>query len=143
MNVNSPDDLFQFCNTAVLPGWILLMAAPRWPWTQRIAGRYLPLALAALYSLIFIRLFTFSPGDFGTLESVRRLFENSWVLLGGWVHYLAFDLFVGAWESRDAQRLGIPRLAVIPCLILTFLLGPLGWLTYMILRYVVKRETEL
>jgi hypothetical protein len=62
------------------------------------------------------------------------LFENRWALLAGWTHYLAFDLFVGTWEVRDARASGIPHLLVLPCLGLTFLFGPAGWLLYMALR---------
>jgi hypothetical protein len=46
------------------------------------------------------------------------------------VHYLAFDLFVGSWEVRDSQRRRMPHLFIIPSLVLTFLLGPVGFLTY-------------
>jgi hypothetical protein len=62
---------------------------------------------------------------------VRALFENPWLLLAGWTHYLAFDLFIGGWEVRDAQRRGIPHLLVVPALVLTFLFGPAGLLLYL------------
>jgi hypothetical protein len=52
------------------------------------------------------------------------------LLLAGWIHYLAFDLFVGSWEARDARQRGVPHLALVPCLALTFLFGPAGWLLY-------------
>ena len=65
---------------------------------------------------------------------VMRLFTNQWVVLAGWIHYLAFDLFVGGWEVRDSQARGISHWFVIPCLILTFLLGPIGFLLYHIVR---------
>src|SRR6266566_35749 len=58
------------------------------------------------------------------------LFSNRWLVLAGWIHYLAFDLFVGSWEVRDARERGIPHLAVVPCLLLTFMFGPAGWLAY-------------
>lgn len=57
-----------------------------------------------------------------------------WLLLAGWVHYLAFDLFIGSWEVRDAQRHGLSHLLVVPCLALTFLFGPVGLLLYLGLR---------
>jgi hypothetical protein len=50
------------------------------------------------------------------------------------VHYLAFDLFVGTWETRDAVGRGIPRWIVMPCLLWTFLFGPIGWLAYQAAR---------
>ena len=54
--------------------------------------------------------------------------------LAGWTHYLAFDLFIGAWEVRTARAERIPFLAVVPCLALTFLFGPAGYLAFSALR---------
>jgi hypothetical protein len=71
---------------------------------------------------------------------VRTLFENPWGLLAGWTHYLAFDLFIGGWEVRDAQRRGIPHLLVVPALVLTFLLGPGGLLLYLAIRSFVPNK---
>ena len=79
-------------------------------------------------------------GGSGSLAEVSRLFENPYLLLAGWVHYLAFDLFIGAWEVRDARRLGIPHLLVVPCLGLTFILGPVGLLLYLGLRAGLRRQ---
>jgi predicted membrane metal-binding protein len=69
------------------------------------------------------------------------LFQNRASLLAGWVRYLAFDLFVGSWEVRDAQQIGITHCLVIPCLLLTFLFGPAGWLFYLLIRTVALRNT--
>ena len=64
----------------------------------------------------------------------RLLFSEPWILLAGWTHYLAFDLLVGNWEMRDATTRGLPYWLVLPCLVLTFLFGPAGWLLYAIVR---------
>ena len=79
-------------------------------------------------------------GGFGSLEAVSILFQSEWSLLTGWIHYLAFDLFIGAWEVRDSQRVGIPHLLVIPCLLMTFLLGPAGLAVYLLMRGVWKKR---
>jgi hypothetical protein len=52
----------------------------------------------------------------------------------GWTHYLAFDLFTGAWEVEDAGKIGLPHWVMIVPLLLTFMLGPVGLLTYAIIR---------
>jgi hypothetical protein len=62
------------------------------------------------------------------------LFQNKWLLLAGWIHYLAFDLFIGSWQVRDAAKQGISHWLVIPCLALTFMFGPIGLLLYFLLR---------
>lgn len=79
-------------------------------------------------------------GGFGALADVAGLFESPYLLLAGWVHFLAFDLFVGAWEVRDARRIGIAHLLVMPCLVLTFMLGPVGLLLYLGLRVAWRRQ---
>lgn len=78
-------------------------------------------------------------GSFSSLEGVMTFFQDPWLATAGWIHYLAFDLFVGAWELRDAQRRGINHLLVVPCLVITFLAGPAGLLLYFIVRGVSKR----
>ena len=72
-----------------------------------------------------------------------KLFRNEWLVLAGWIHYLAFDLFVGAWEVRDSQDRGISHFLVIPCLLLTFFLGPIGLLLYFTVRSIISgRRSE-
>ena len=137
------DQLFSIANFVVLPGWILLVVAPRWRWTQRIAAVALPLALAALYLTLLILHFGKSGGGFGSLAQVSKLFENPYLLLAGWIHYLAFDLFTASWEVRDSERLRIAHPYVIPCLLLTFLFGPVGLLTWFLIRTSLRGRTAL
>ena len=81
-----------------------------------------------------------SNGGFGTLADVATLFSNPWLLLAGWVHYLAFDLLVGTWEASDARERVVPHLALVPCLLLTFMFGPAGWLLYLGMRSTLARR---
>ena len=134
----SPATLFQYASQAALLGWILLIVAPRWRVTQLlITSGVWSLGLAVAYT-IFIGSHYLSrqasEGGFGSLAEVAALFRDPWALLAGWVHYLCFDLAVGAWASRDAQRRGVPHLLLVPALVLTFLLGPVGFLLYSIVR---------
>src|SRR5437016_1038184 len=109
--------LFELCNLAVLPGWLLLLVAPRWRFTrQLIAPVLIPGLLAVVYLTLAIMFFGSSGGGFGSLAGVAELFRNPYVLLAGWVHYLVFDLFIGSWEVRDSQRLGIRHIFVVPSL---------------------------
>ena len=119
-------------------GWAFL---PRWRWTARLvlSGVWSAL-LSILYLVLAILYMPGAEGGFGSLAEVRTLFQSDALLLAGWVHYLAFDLFIGAWEVRDAWRLNIPHVLVVPCLILTFLLGPAGLLAYFIVRLAVVRK---
>jgi hypothetical protein len=82
-------------------------------------------------------------GGFGSAAEVAILFSNPYLLTAGWVHYLAFDLFVGSWEVRDGKQQGINHFLVVPCLLLTFLLGPTGLVLYLIIRLVKTKRFTL
>lgn len=133
----SPQQVFSTANAVALLAWIMLAVLPGRPWvTKMITTKAVPSLFAVLYTAIAVSLFGRTPGGFSTLAGVGMLFSNPWVLLAGWVHYLAFDLLVGSWELQDAHEHGISHLLVLPCLALTFLFGPAGWLLYTILRSV-------
>jgi uncharacterized membrane protein YkvI len=127
----APEQLFSIANLLAMVGWLLLLLLPRWRWTSHIVlSGVIPLLLSVLYLVLIATTFGQAEGGFASLAEVAKLFRNDWVLLGGWVHYLAFDLFVGAWEVRDAQKHDVSHWLVIPCLLLTFLLGPIGFFLY-------------
>jgi len=128
------DTIFSACSSLALLGWGLLLFLPRQRHACLVAGLGIPLAIAVVYAVLIALYFGRSEGGFATLAGVARLFQNPALLLAGWVHYLAFDLFIGAWETRDAQHHGVPHLLVVPCLLLTFMLGPIGLLTYVAIR---------
>ena len=137
------EHLFSFAGAVVTPIWLLLIFVPRWKWTQRFATLLVPLLLAPLYGFLLVHLPSIHGGGFGSLAEVARLFASPEVLLAGWIHYLISDLFTGAWESRDALRLGLPRWIVALCLVLTFLFGPLGLLLYLLVRFVARKQLDL
>ena len=135
------DLLFSVASASVLPAWVALAVAPTHRWTQRVAAWIVPAGLAGLYvALLVAGLGQPGDGGFGSLDGVAALFESRTSLLAGWVHYLAFDLVVGAWEARDAERIGLARGVLVPCLALTFLVGPAGWLLYAIARGIQTRR---
>jgi hypothetical protein len=92
-----------------------------------------PLLLAIAYVALLVTA-KGAQGGFGAIAQVRLLFANDAVLTAGWFHYLAFDLFVGAWIAREAATRRIWPILVLPCLILTFLVGPAGLLAFQALR---------
>lgn len=127
----SPEQVFSIVNLVTLASWVLLVLFPRRrAVTDVIAGTAVPGALAAIYVVIVAAAWRNSSGGFSTLAEVGALFSNPWLLLAGWTHYLAFDLLVGTWVVRDAHERGVPHAFVVPCLALTFLFGPAGWLLY-------------
>ena len=141
MDAPSPDLAFRLGNLVALAGWVALaLSPPSRRWTPRIwqlTGWLIPLALALAY--VALLLGHWGPGGFGSLAEVRQLFERPGLLAAGWLHYLAFDLFVGTWIARDAAQRGVPHLALLPCLALTFLFGPAGLLAYAALTFLHRR----
>lgn len=131
----SPDQTFAIVNQIALVTWMLLVLFPRRNVvTQTIAGAVAPVLLAITYIALIAANWGGSEGGFTSLADVSALFSNPWLLVGGWVHYLVFDLLVGRWELLDSQQQGIPHLLVVPCLLMTFLFGPGGWVLYLVLR---------
>jgi hypothetical protein len=104
-----------------------------------ITGLLVPALLCGLYLVLITSHWHSHRGGFNTLSNVMLLFTDRWMVLAGWVHYLAFDLFIGSWQVRDARRNGVSFLLVAPCLVLTFLFGPIGLLLYLILAGLVSR----
>lgn len=138
----TPDALFSAANGLAMLGWIALAMSParaRWAGAaRRFAGRVVPLLLAVVYVVLFARN-GMADGGYGSLSEVRRLFAVPELLTAGWLHYLAFDLFVGAWIAERSAELGLPHLALLPLLVLTFLFGPAGLLAFVMLVAPVQR----
>jgi ABA4-like protein len=136
----SPEQLFPLLNMVSLVSWLLLAIFPRRPLiTRTIAGAAVPAFFAVAYIAMIASSWGSSEGGFSSLDGVASLFANRWLLLAGWTHYLAFDLLVGVWEVRDSIERRIPHLLVVPCLALTFMFGPAGWLLYQLVRRVGSR----
>ena len=128
------EQIFSLLNLIAMAAWLVLILFPRAQWTTKVVP-VVPALLAVVYVALLAVALPQSEGSFSSLAGVSALFENRWALLAGWTHYLAFDLFIGGWEVRDAQSRGIPHLLIVPALILTFLFGPAGLLLYLVIRW--------
>jgi hypothetical protein len=137
----TPEQLFSLSSPLALLGWTALLAAPLAPRAaQVVAGAAVPLFLSLAYAGLVLAFWSEAPGGFGSLAEVQALFTHPQIALAGWLHDLAFDLFLGAWQVRTARAEGIPHWEVIPCLALTFLFGPAGLLAFAILRFTLARK---
>lgn len=138
----TPETVFQLANALVLPQWLLMLVAPRWRATQALVRSFaLPALLAVIYATY---LFSGKPVDFtsfGSLAGIKNLFAtgSDAVMLAGWVHYLAFDLVAGSTMLLNAQREKIPHWLIVVPLFFCFMLGPVGWLLYWIIRLIRTR----
>lgn len=138
------ETIFQLANLYIMPFWLLMIFLPHWSWTKRIIGSLwfiAPLALA--YAVLLIP----QLGGGGliadlmnpTLDGLATLLGNPAGVAVGWIHFLAFDLFVGRWEYLDSREKGISAWLASPCIFLTLMFGPLGFLLYLVLRTFFKR----
>ena len=128
------EQIFSMAGAIAIIGWVALAALPRNPYAHLFAGIVIPLVLSMGYLFLIVQNLEGAEGGFGSLAEVAKLFQKPELLLAGWIHYLAFDLFIGAWITRDAQRNALPHLVIVPCLIMTFMLGPIGLLFYFAIR---------
>jgi len=137
----TPDQFFGWAGQAAMIGWLILIFLPRrldtiWGlWLTAIPRFAIPLGLSLLYAgLAMTHFFTIEGGGYGSLAQVRVLLSKEEMLLAGWVHYLAFDLFIGGWIAVEADKLGLSRVIQAPILILTFMFGPVGLALFLLMR---------
>lgn len=133
------DTIYTAINLGVVPAWALLILAPRWGVTRKVVHSFLyPFLYGGLYVAFLVTAIVFgqSADDAGmsSIAAVSALFSAPVGVLTGWTHYLAFDLFVGAWISRDAISRDIAHWKVIPTLFFTFIFGPTGLFLYGLIR---------
>jgi hypothetical protein len=143
-----PATAFSLAGLVAMLGWaglllgLFVKQARPYAWTG--AAVIIPALLAVAYILLIQDgMRAAEGGGFGSIAEVRALFANDSALTAGWLHYLAFDLFVGTWIAREGPASGVPALLLIPCLALTFLFGPSGLLLFLILRFAFSRRIAL
>jgi hypothetical protein len=142
-----PSLAFSLAGLLALLAWLGLAAALFVPALRTFvfpaAGLAVPAAIAVAYALLIPSGLDAPGGGFESIAQVRALFMNDAALAAGWLHYLAFDLFVGTWIAREGLAVGVPRLLLLLCLLLTFLFGPVGFLLFLLLRFgFARRERQ-
>ena len=138
----SPDSVFQTCSTIAMVGWlVLLIISPFWSSFDKFLIGIVITLLTIVYAWLIFQVFT--PGDFekfSSLNGVMELFTDKTAVTAGWIHYLAIDLLTGIWIKKNAQKYNIHHLIVLPCLLVTFMLAPIGLLLYLLVRLVKTKQ---
>lgn len=129
------ETVFSIANSLAFFCWILLFVVYQKRWVYKLLYSFI-LGVLSLTYLVFILkgIASDSQGGFDSLANVKAMFSSDEAVLAGWIHYLAFDLFVGMWICHDSDLRKINRWILLPCLLLTFLLGPIGFLLYLLVR---------
>jgi hypothetical protein len=139
--------IFSISNLIVMPFWLLMIALPRWPWAVRIVrSPWIAAPTALIYALVLFAPAASTPGQggldfnsFSTLAGVTSLLSSPQGAAAGWAHFLTFDLLVGRWAYLDALEPRIhPALMALP-LFFTLMLGPIGFLMYLVIRSIARR----
>ncbi|MGB1318883.1 MAG: ABA4-like family protein [Flavobacteriales bacterium] len=135
--------LFKIANVSVVPAWLLLIILPRHKITTAAVHSYLyPAVLGVLYTVLMVVSWG-GEGGMDSLENLKLSFGRDEILVLGWVHYLVFDLFIGAWIVRDSKSNGIAHWKIIPSLLFTLFAGPIGLLSYLFLRGIYTKKLTL
>ena len=139
----TPTEVFSIANMIAIPMWVLMLFFSKWKVTRFLIDfKVIPLALAFMYAIYIFQAIQISGMmDFGSLTSVITLFTEENAVLAGWIHYLAFDLIVGMWVLDQNKELKINQLVMAPCLFLTFMLGPIGFLLFMIIKTIKQKQS--
>ena len=140
LDILSYENIYLIANWSVIPFWLLLIILPNHGVTNFFVQSIIaPLLLASAYS--FLTYNVFLEGNildsfelYRGLEDLYSMFSSEAFLLIFWLHFLAINLFLGAWISRDSQRYMVPRFFVIISLVLTYFTGPVGLLIYWFIR---------
>ena len=137
----SYDIIFGALTLSIVPAWVLLVFCPSARITHTLVHTFVyPACLAGFYFVAFATVFVFglgpADGHFMSLSGIERVFSHPLGTFVGWSHYLVFDLFVGSWMARDGRRREIKHMFIVPCLLLTCILGPIGFLAYFAVRFI-------
>lgn len=138
------EQVFSLASATALIGWVLLALAPLRRRAAVVGARIIVALFCGAYLSFLVVGLTGGNGppqgaSFNSLAGVRLLLSSPEALLAGWVHYLAFDLFIGSWQVEDAPASNIPHWLLLPCLAFTFVAGPVGLLLYLLLKAARQR----
>ncbi|MDX3375597.1 ABA4-like family protein [Streptomyces sp. ME02-6991-2A] len=131
--------LFEITFYLAAPFWLLMIFAPTWSVTTRIASSPLTvLPLLAVYTVLAVQVFpelwtAVSTPDIDTFRELAALAEGAGAL---WAQVIAWDLLVGQWMFLQSRKLGLSPWLMGPLLVFTILLSPFGLLVFLALRAV-------
>ena len=136
------DSIFQITCALAAVGWIILLfASPFWMGYDKFVVSIVIALLAISYT--WLNFSNFDPGilkKFSSLDGIAEIFQNRFLLTAAWVHFLAFDLLTAVWIKRNSVMHNIGHVLIIPALIFSCMLGPLGFLIYLLTRWIKTKK---
>jgi hypothetical protein len=138
----SASAMFLFTSLFAGIGWIIvLFVSPFWAGFDKLLMGIIIALLACVYT--WLNFSNFSPEilkDFQSLDGMVKLYQNPELVVASWVHFLVFDLFGAVWIKKNSLRYGIKHGWIIPSLIFTCMFGPLGYLLYLLTRWIKTKN---
>ena len=134
--------IFNIYNTGILIFWLFLLVFPKSKLTRKMTDfPWIPLVIAFGYIYFLGTSDSIFSVDFSTLSGLTEMFQNSNPrgVAAGWLHYLAFDFWVGCWILRDSQKKGVKHAFIIFPMLFTFMLGPVGVIIYTLVLLFQKK----
>ncbi len=139
--MTSPSTIFSICNSVIFFGWLLLLILPTWKYTQAVILNGLLVVFSIVYTYLLLQDFDqLSMDSFSTLAKLKLLFQSDTAVAAGWVHYLVFDLFVGAYIVRKSIQIRLSRWVYSFILPFAFMCGPIGYLLFVIIKLIQTKS---
>tara|TARA_B100000780_G_C20804836_1_gene319690 strand:- start:112 stop:582 length:471 start_codon:yes stop_codon:yes gene_type:complete len=140
------ENIYLFANWGVVPFWLLLVFIPNHAITKIFCHSIIvPLLLTIAY--VFVARQIILEGSilkgfnlYLGLDGLNEIYSNESLRLVFWLHFLAISLFIGSWIARDCQRYMVPKILSIPCIIITYFAGPVGIVTYWLIRIIYAKR---
>ena len=143
-------NIYIYSSFGVLPFWLLLLLIPNSKITQIFVNSIiLPLILALAYIYVlyqaillddhFLEVFKL----YLSIDNLYTIFATESFLLFFWIHFLAVNLFLGSWVSRDSVKYNIPKKIIFLPLILIYFAGPVGLVFYWFFRIFYSKKLGL
>ena len=144
------ENIYIFVIYGLLPFWLLLIFIPNSKITQFFVNSIiLPLILSTAYIYVVYQSIMLDEPIleifllYLSIDNLYTAFSTDSFLLIFWIHFLALNLFLGSWVSRDAIKYNIPRKIVFFPLILIYFTGPVGFVLYWVFRIFFSKKLGL
>lgn len=134
-------ELYSISNQVIILGWLLLICFPAWKYTQAIILNGILVVFASLYAVLLLKdIGQLSLDSFSTLAKVKLLFQSDDAVAVGWIHYLVFDLFVGAYIVKKSRQIGLSRFTYSLILPFALMCGPIGYLLFVLIKTIKTKS---
>ena len=144
------ENIYLWINLCILPFWIMLIIIPNSRLTQIFVNSIvLPSVLSAAYIYVIYQAIILDEPILGVfklflnLENLYIIFASESLLLVFWIHFVALNLFLGSWVSRDGVKYNISRSILFAPLIFIYFTGPLGLVLYWFIRVFYAKKLGL